>query len=322
MTLIITEVSSAGVAMLSDTMIREVGLISGQILTGIPPTYQRKLFVLPPLGPLRLWGAVSYWGGFGHMVKNKSDFEPWLAGVVSGTSASSLREFADKLAAAVNEKCQGRTLQDNVGFHVAGFDSWEDVVPRPTFFHVHNGHLHTKLTQRSTGIEAMAPTGSKNSNQPTTPNEGKLRRIVATAKLGDFFDPDTVRGDRGEFKVHRDFPKDTKSRDENFAVLNDGYLTANGQYFRLTIEREYDTLWQKQGIIPLAAKPTDNGYLEKRLAWMVNSAEKIAFAMAKAGEPASFGPPYQELAFSHAGLLISRGPGLDTGIVGLPTRIG
>lgn len=73
MTLLLTEVSPRGIALLSDTKIMRVNRANGVLVAGIPPTYQRKLFKLPPLGPLKLTGAVSYWGWFGLIIEKPEE---------------------------------------------------------------------------------------------------------------------------------------------------------------------------------------------------------------------------------------------------------
>lgn len=313
MTLLITEVSSAGIAMISDTMIRQVGLFSGAILTGVDPTYQQKLFQLPKLGPLGLLGAVSYWGTFGLITQDAQEFENWIAALAKHTTADSLGRFAQELSQTLNEKCGNRPLKDPVGFHVVGYDAWEDVLPRPTFYHVHNGDLHTTLTLDSQNYFALAPTGSANVDQPKTWNDGQLRKLVSNAKRGDWIHSETIKAERTPFQVHCDFPDPKKTKEQNLAILNDGYLTANGEYFRLALKREYESLMEKKQLRPLSIKPLQEGYLEKRLAWMIESAQKIAADMERENQTPSFGGPYQELSFTAGEIKVCRGRGLDFG---------
>lgn len=311
MTLLLTEVSTHGIAMISDTKVIWVNKVSGLIDPAYPPRYQRKLFKLPPLGSIKLSGAVSYWGAFGLIIEDPVEFENWIGGMAQFTQATSLMGFAEELAEALNVRCSGKILAQPVGFHLAGYDRWHDIFPRPTFIHVHNGHLHQSLTLDSKNYVAVAPTGSANLENPVTWNEGMLRKIVAHHTGKAFIVSEQKAATRGPFSVHRDFPDMVKSDAENRRVLDNGYLTANGDYFRVTIKREREALDVQRDKMPAALPATDPGYPDQRLAWMVASAQAIEKEVKQEGAIQWFGGSYQELMFNMSEFKVARGLGFD-----------
>lgn len=298
--------------MISDTKVMWVKIDSGRIDTAYRPVNQRKLFKLPPLGCMKLSGAVSYWGAFGLIIQDPLEFESWIGGMAQFTQATSLMEFAEELRDALNTRCAGKILDQPVGFHVAGYDRWHDIFPQPTFIHVHNGHLHQSLTLDTKNIVAVAPTGSANVENPVTWNEGMLRKIVAHHTGKAFILAEQKAAPRGPFAVHHDFPDMSKSDAENRKVLDSGYLTANGDYFRVTIKREREALDVQRDKLPAGLPATDPAYLEQRLTWMVSSAQDIEEDVKREGGIQWFGGSYQELAFERYGFKIERGLGFTS----------
>ena len=298
--------------MISDTKVMWVKINSGVVDTAYPPVYQRKLFKLPPLGSMKLSGAVSYWGAFGLIIQDPLKFENWIGGMAQFTQAASLMEFAEELRDALNTRCAGRILAQPVGFHVAVYHPWHDIFPQPTFIHVHNGHLHQLLTLDTKDIVAIAPTGSANLENPKTWNEGMLRNIVAHHTGKAFILADQKATPRGTFSVHRDFPDMNKTDAENRKVLYNGYLTANGDYFRVTIKREREALDVQRDTQPAGIPATDPAYVEQRLAWMISSAQEIENDVKRDGGIQWFGGSYQELAFDRYEFKIARGLGFTS----------
>jgi hypothetical protein len=134
MTLILTELSQAGIAMAADSAISTV--VKGKIVTK-DQKHWKKLLRVP-----RIKAGISYWGDIGLITK--IPFDEWLEGKIKKGSYTDLPSFADYLAAEMNRAVGDKPLGNNhqVGVHVAGFQTWADGVSRPTFYHIHNGHSH------------------------------------------------------------------------------------------------------------------------------------------------------------------------------------
>jgi hypothetical protein len=317
MTLILTEVSKAGIAMVSDTMIRMVSPNDGQIITGRPPTYHKKLFIIKPLGPLKLSGAVSYWGTIGQIIPDPNEFEDWIGSLAHNTTATSLIGFADELAQAVNARCNNKILSQPVGFHVAGYDAWSDFCPRPTFLHVHNGHLNMGLNLNDGECYASVPTGSANKEQPITFEEkqfiGLASHYINGAKV--HYDPKICS--RSLFRTNNDFPDTKQNLETNLKPLDQGYRTLNGDYPPIALIQARESLEEKRKakeekrkanykVIPHQTRPSNADYLAKRIEWMINTMNKVKddkLSYKLRYEPnddnETFGGPYQKLAFDN-----------------------
>ena len=132
MSLVISEVTKYGIAMVADQAISEHNKSKNTLITG--RKQWKKLLKVP-----KLIGAVSYWGDIG-LICGRQRFDGWLQKRIDGGNYSDLSSFADFLADELNKAAGGRKLLYPVGLHVAGIHAWGDGVRRPTFFHVHNGH--------------------------------------------------------------------------------------------------------------------------------------------------------------------------------------
>ena len=151
MTLVLTEVPNAGIAMAADSAITY---------------FDEKRVYIDKKGWLKLLrvpsirAAVSYWGVIGAVTK-KVRFDAWLKKVIDAESYNDLPSFAESLAQALNKECGGKPLgvDQNVGVHVAGYHEWADGTKRPMFFHVHNGHGLTRIVEEKvqTRIVAVHP---------------------------------------------------------------------------------------------------------------------------------------------------------------------
>ena len=202
MTLILTELSQAGIAMAADSAISYYEP-NGNI-KHVDHKGWKKLLWVP-----RIRAGVSYWGFVGKVVSQR--FDEWLEDRIASQNYRDLRNFADFLADELNSKCRNQPLDSNecVGIHVAGYHSWEDNVRRPTFYHVHNGHGHI-LYQGTVAVAARGMNG-----QP-------IQRLLPT-------NPTWVWAPRGLFQVNDDFPNHNRSPADNLAMFSGGpYLTRNG----------------------------------------------------------------------------------------------
>lgn len=143
MTLVLTEVSKIGIAMAADSMITYgYDKNTGRPLEKDQQNWQKLLKAK------KIHAGVSYWGLIGlitanlpHTGKNEVQFDAWLKELIDTQDYTDLPTLADKIATSINKACRGKILKEPVGIHVAGFSKWEDGFPRPTFYHVHNGHL-------------------------------------------------------------------------------------------------------------------------------------------------------------------------------------
>lgn len=194
MTLVLTELSDAGIAMAADSAITR--LSHGRILE-VDHQGWRKLLRVP-----RISAAVSYWGMIGAVTQVQ--FDNWLQNVIDTENYDDLSSFAGRLAHTLNTACHNSPLPNgnDMGIHVAGYSQWLDGVRRPFFYHVHNGHgMFTVKEIRD--------------------EQGNITSVI----------PEWQSDPRGPFEVHQDFPFPTKSLDENIAALHDGYITRNGAFF-------------------------------------------------------------------------------------------
>jgi hypothetical protein len=238
MTLVITEISDAGVAMVADSMILFENRSGGQ-LTNLPPVYQQKLFKIP-----QLVAGASYWGSIGLVVP---DFVNWFRGRIALSQAKTLKEFADDLAFALNYECQHRALPKDrsMGIHLAGYSEWDDRTPRPTFFHIHNGDLHTEWSNdpKKGSIIAVDPTGESMPRVSLTDHNAALREaLIEESRAGHLIYPTIKMEPRKLFEAHRDFPRANKSTADNVAELKQGYATKNGNHFRFSLKQQSDGL--------------------------------------------------------------------------------
>ena len=194
MTLVLTELSNAGIAMAADSAITR--LSRGRIID-IDQQGWRKLLRVP-----RINAAVSYWGTIGEVTPVQ--FDNWLQRVIDTENYSNLETFAQRVSNALNIACQNRPLPDgnDVGVHVAGYAEWIDGVRRPVFYHVHNGHGMFKI------------------------NEIKDEKGCITSVI-----PEWQSEPRKLFEIHNDFPFTEKSLEENLSILHNGYITRNGAFF-------------------------------------------------------------------------------------------
>jgi len=194
MTLVLTELSTVGIAMAADSAI-----------TKFSP--QGKIIEVDQQGWVKLVRApsiragVSYWGFVGSVTQVQ--FDMWLKRVIDREDYEDLPSLAQRLADALNEAAGQEPLDEghDVGIHVAGYHQWQDGISRPFFFHVHNGHGHFVVNEKR-----------------------EDNRLVAVH-------PKWVSEPRKLFEKHQDFPWANMSVEENVAMLENGYTTRNGAFF-------------------------------------------------------------------------------------------
>lgn len=249
MTLVLTEVSKVGIVMAADSAITFRIDSKGRPIEKEQKLWD-KLIEVP-----KIRAAVSYWGVIGAV---NHHFESWLKKVIStgeqDAAYNDLDSFADYLARALNLACKSKPLGNKqyVGVHVAGYVNWLDGERRPAFYHVHNGHLQIKPN-----VEVITVNGQE--------------YIKAVH-------PEIIADPRKLFEKHKDFPKESRSLEENLAVLDNGYITRNGDYFIYAVlARQIDRALAYINRIPgvsIPRKPQDinsrKGYIHVILQTMVN----------------------------------------------------
>ncbi len=229
MTLVLTELSSAGIAMAVDSAITKLSA-DGKIIE-IDQQGWSKLLRVPSIKV-----AISYWGMIGAVTQVQ--FDHWLQRVIDSENYTDLESFADHLVNALNNACHNKPLAERqpVGIHVAGYHTWSDGIIRPMFFHVHNGHLTTDI-------------------QYEKDEEGNIIAIH----------PKPIADPRKLFEKHWDFPKRSMSINENLAILEHGYITRNGDYFLYAVISTYiQHALQYINLIPNVSMPRDPSKLNSR----------------------------------------------------------
>jgi hypothetical protein len=131
MTLVITELSNLGIAMVSDTAITRTGGTSTNarvtnVMYGI-----QKLQWIPTLG-----AGISMWGAGSVLSDMHSDTDLWLYMFDTRVhTATSLEEWADCLTDALNNEIRSPT--EALGFHVGGYETINEL-KLPVFYEVRN----------------------------------------------------------------------------------------------------------------------------------------------------------------------------------------
>ena len=141
MTLILTELSQAGIAMVANSAISRWRI--GRIVTKDQQQWKKLLRVS------HINAGISSWGAVGAITRFR--FDDWLAQRIKIGNYNDLRSLADYIAEELNnaDAVGGKPLRDELaaGVHVAGHQKWADGISRPTFYHVHNGPGHTLIEQ-------------------------------------------------------------------------------------------------------------------------------------------------------------------------------
>lgn len=139
MTLVLTELSSFGIAMAADSAVTHTNNQTG-LVYAIPNTAKKLQAVS------HLQAGISCWG-LGTISGIPTD--TWLSNFInSSTSFTSLHTLANELSRQLNAQVSLNTSGGNrLGFHLAGFEDYNGI-PTPSFYHIHDGPS-TVLQQRS-----------------------------------------------------------------------------------------------------------------------------------------------------------------------------
>jgi len=197
LTLVLTELSEAGIVMAADSAITKM---RRNRITEVDQQGWQKVLKVPSI-----YAGISYWGMIGRVEKH-INFDHWLQRVINNGKYHDLGSFVDYLVSVMNDKCGNKPLPDSnaVGLHVAGFAPWTDGIARPFFYHIHNGHGEIRISETEEEIDG-------------------IKRLVVR--------PDLNLAPRKLFEKHQDFPDVSKTLEENLEILKKSILTRNGDFF-------------------------------------------------------------------------------------------
>lgn len=138
MTLILTELSSFGISMATDSAVTQTQRRTR--LSRVTPNMAKKLQKIPYLN-----AGISCWG-LGRIGGIPTD--DWLSNFINTNSRRrTLKGFANELERQLNNQVSVNSRGNpRLGFHLAGFEDYNGV-PTPSFYHIHDGQS-TVLQQR------------------------------------------------------------------------------------------------------------------------------------------------------------------------------
>lgn len=173
MTLIISEVSRLGIAMVADSAYTPHG--GGQIV------YHPKVF-----GSARLGVGISLWGNY--LPPHPEQWVPSFLSREEGLGSLTVHDVAAHLERELRAACPQAQptpgLDATVGFHVAGFDSGF-----PILYHVHNGTSQT-LAGRGIGVNPQLINANPDIDLPTS------KALMSSTTTASYF----VRN--GDFRLY------------------------------------------------------------------------------------------------------------------------
>lgn len=175
MTLVLTELSTLGIAMAADSAVTSINLQTG--LSHAVPNAANKLQVIPYLD-----AGISCWG-LGSISGQLTD--EWLRQFIdSNATFDTLGDFATELAAQLNAQVSPNTSRENrLGFHLAGFEECNGE-PTPSFYHIHDGPS-TALERR--GIQVDPSRFNANHDMPSELFQKHARTgFVYITRNGDY----------------------------------------------------------------------------------------------------------------------------------------
>lgn len=171
MTLILTELSTQGIAMVADSAVTSTS--GGRII--VRANVAQKLYEIP-----YLQAGISCWG-IGMISGVRTD--QWLSDFINNNSTiTTLQDFANELSLQLNAQVTPNPSSSSLGFHLAGFDSYHGNTV-PSFYHIHDGPS-TSLQSRGITINP----NQFNANHDVPPNLFRrftLNRPYVT-RNGDF----------------------------------------------------------------------------------------------------------------------------------------
>jgi len=142
MTLVLTELSPLGIAMVADSAVTHTQRLTG--LTYAIPNAAQKLQVISHLS-----AGISCWG-LGDIAGVPTD--QWLSNFInSSAQLNTLQSFANELARQLNVQVSPNTSgTSRLGFHLAAFEDYNGI-PTPSFYHIHDGPS-TTLARRGIAV--------------------------------------------------------------------------------------------------------------------------------------------------------------------------
>jgi hypothetical protein len=253
MSLVLTELSEAGIAMAADSAI--LYMENGNITTKNRATW-KKLLRVP-----RITAGVSYWGTIGLITSER--FDDWLDWRIGTGVYDDIFSFAHYLATELNKAAGGELIKKQAcaGIHVAGIQIWKDGVKRPVFLHIHNGHLATTATVTASAPQSKGSSGPAYWTFPTGSalSSGTPQILSAAADPTVRVSYEIVPEPRKEFMVHHDFSAESMSSDVAEGLLKTGYIFHNGDYL------PYKLVSIASNIVSTAMRNLGSGVSESRI---------------------------------------------------------
>nr|WAH99905.1 MAG: hypothetical protein OI716_00660 [Candidatus Methanoperedens sp.]WAI00059.1 MAG: hypothetical protein OI720_00505 [Candidatus Methanoperedens sp.] len=239
MTLVITELSILGVAMVADTAVT----IEDRPYIGF-----QKLFKVPLIN-----AGLSIWGDDLADIRPDVDADIWLQDFIDNhvTKDMSLWNMAEKLAKKLNDTIGKRFIKENkrMGIHVAGFDI-KNGLRGPALYHVHNGHYQV---------------GYGNGEIITIPNESPpIREFRAHDDCNPkiYNKGEYTKRRNGDFAVYAYLNVDFKTifenlqKETNFIFPYPSTLEIRGEYLRFWVNTVKDIFrLSNLGIYRLSRRP-------------------------------------------------------------------
>jgi len=268
MSLVLTELSNAGVAMVTDSAI---SMLRNGRIESVDQQGSVKLLKVE-----RIRAGISYWGSIGFITRQR--FDHWLQDKIQNGDYTDLPSFAEYLVLELNRSAGDVPLRDEqpAGIHVAGLHPWPDGECRPTFCHIHNGHLTTEVTVQQGANVTVVSAGTQSAspialNFPTGSggdiNVGDVLR--AAQQPGASLRYATRAHQRVLFAAHLDFPPTSLNVNENLDQLARGYLTRNGDYLPFVmIAGAFDMVRLGLNTMPNVSIPRDAERVGSRVGFL------------------------------------------------------
>lgn len=190
----------------------------------------------------RIHAGISYWGSIGYITPRER-FDKWLERKIKNGAYTDLPSLANYLATEMNKAASDKPIPDPSGLHVAGIHRWSDGNPRPTLFHVHNGHGQMHWKQ-----EFSTANGQPILLRTQLTYEGEPRRL---------------------FVKHNDFPREEASLENNLLALDTGYITRNGSYSEyIVIAQGIDVICRYLNTFPNVSVPRKSNSIGVRVGFL------------------------------------------------------
>jgi len=250
MTLVLTELSTFGIAMAADSALTMPSLAPNRIV------FPRVLIGVTKLFPIhKLQAGVSVWG-LGQI--GKIDTDRWLENFISSNEDKyyTLQDFALLLQDELRKYVPDIDVDSygTIGFHVAGFVEWKGR-KLPTFYHVHNGRSQV-LEDR--GQASQIDPRRVNANHDISPEECEKLFDQGMAYI-------TRNGDYEMYAALSELVENffSELREKGFRVPYPPSLKARAEYLRFWI-KTMSEIYRLSNIVPGIGGPVTSLIISER----------------------------------------------------------